>query len=61
MTTPTPSVAAGQRARQCLEGLQHDRTTLDLIDNYLRGVHAGPLAEFAMKALLVAVPSQKWA
>ena len=43
MTTPAAPVAdTPARAAQCLKGLQDDRKTLDLIDNYVRGRHAGP-------------------
>jgi hypothetical protein len=33
---------AEKRAKRALEGLQQDRTTLDLVDNYVRGRQAGP-------------------
>ncbi|GGX98512.1 phage portal protein [Streptomyces fructofermentans] len=43
MTTPAASSADPvQRAQQCLAGLRADRTLLDRIDNYVRGIHPGP-------------------
>jgi hypothetical protein len=39
VTTPADAAA---RAKRALEGLQKDREKLDLIDNYMRGRHAGP-------------------
>ncbi|WP_275462071.1 phage portal protein [Streptomyces noursei] len=43
MTTATESPTDGAaRAGRALAGLQHDRLTLDRVDRYLRGQHAGP-------------------
>lgn len=43
MTTPAvPAADTVKRAQQCLDGLKADRKMLDLIDNYVRGKHAGP-------------------
>lgn len=74
MTTPAASLTdANTRAGRALTGLEHDRTTLDRIDRYVRGVHAGPYmprtanAEYKLLAqrcisnflpMVVAAPSQ---
>ncbi len=74
MTTPAASLTdASKRVNRALAGLDHDRTTLDRIDRYVRGVHAGPYmprtanAEYKLLAqrcisnflpMVVAAPSQ---
>ncbi|MFD7101924.1 phage portal protein [Streptomyces celluloflavus] len=43
MTTSAASLTdATTRANRALAGLEHDRQTLDRIDRYIRGEHAGP-------------------